>query len=93
MQQGRAQGGVFRLRKKLWSTIDYKNTHLFVAFSAEDNEGGTGGKSESEDENEGEEELQTRAQVSGERSNLMKLNFPETCCIALGGARILGELT
>ena len=63
MQQGRAQSGVFRLQKVQMSG-DQKNTHLLVAFSAEDNEGGTGGKSEGKDEDEGEEEPQTGVQVS-----------------------------
>ena len=45
-----------------------KKQHLFVAFSAEDNEGGAGGKRESKDEYKGQQEPQTGVQVSEERS-------------------------
>ena len=46
-------------------------THLFVAFSAEDNERGKGGKCECKDENEAEEEPQTRVEVSEEEKLLL----------------------
>ena len=70
---------------------DQKNTHLLVAFSAEDNEGGTGGKGESKDEYEGEQEPQTRVQVSEERSK-SDLNslFPQKSCIEIEWESSLG---
>ena len=58
-------------------------THLFVAFSAENNERGKGGKCECKDENEAEEEPQTRVEVSEEEN----FNFPEIRIVAAEGER------
>ena len=58
-------------------------THLFVAFSAEDNERGKGGKCEGKDENEAEEEPQTGVEVSEEEN----FYFPEIRIVAAEGER------
>ena len=59
-------------------------THLFVAFSAEDNECSKGGKCKCKDENEAEEEPQTRVEVSEEEKNFY---FPEIRIVAAEGER------
>ena len=58
--------------------------HLFVAFSAENNERGKGGKWDGKDENEAEEEPQTGVEVSEEEKNF---NFPEIRIVAAEGER------